>query len=564
MSSPADVRKRMPYEEVPGEDPTDSIPIATSSLTGAPLQTADAASCPLSSTQLAAPAASDKAATVSTQSAADASAVPSNFVKDWHNIVLLVVLYLLQGVPVGLAFGSVPFLLKAKLSYAQIAVFSLASYPYSLKLLWSPIVDSMYVPSFGRRKTWIVPIQLAIGFLCLWLSTTVDSYLTDPAPHMTTLTLIFLSLVLLSATQDIAVDGWALTLLSKENMSYASSCQTIGLNTGFFMSFTVFLAFNSVEFSNRYLRSVPGDVGVLPLGDYLWFWAIMYFLVTLYLVLFKAEQRTDPAEAMGVAETYQTIWSIIRLPHMRHFIAIMLVAKLGFIANESVTALKLLEKGFGKEDLALTVLIDFPFQIIFGYYAAKWSTGDNPMRPWTYAFVARLVLAVIDMVIVAYCPTDGISTGYFAVVVAATVLGSFSSTVQFVSISVFMTNIADPIIGGTYMTLLNTLSNFGGTWPKYFILEAVDYFTVATCSVPDKASNAFSCVDEAGKSLCGELTGQCVAERDGYYLVGATGIALGTLFFFGYILPEIRRLVRIPISEWHLKSSKPTELAKEK
>lgn len=42
--------------------------------------------------------------------------------------------------------------------------------------------------------------------------------------------------------------GWALTLLSKENLSYASTAQTIGLNTGYFLSFTVFLAFNSLEF----------------------------------------------------------------------------------------------------------------------------------------------------------------------------------------------------------------------------------------------------------------------------------------------------------------------------
>ena len=42
--------------------------------------------------------------------------------------------------------------------------------------------------------------------------------------------------------------GWALTLLSADNLSYASTCQTIGLNTGYFASFTVFLALNSVDF----------------------------------------------------------------------------------------------------------------------------------------------------------------------------------------------------------------------------------------------------------------------------------------------------------------------------
>lgn len=52
---------------------------------------------------------------------------------------------------------------------------------------------------------------------------------------------------------DIAVDGWALTLLSQENLSFASTCQTIGLNTGFFASFTVFLALNSEVFA--YVKS---------------------------------------------------------------------------------------------------------------------------------------------------------------------------------------------------------------------------------------------------------------------------------------------------------------------
>jgi len=35
-------------------------------------------------------------------------------------------------------------------------VFSVASYPYSFKLLWSPVVDSVYSLAFGRRKSWVV------------------------------------------------------------------------------------------------------------------------------------------------------------------------------------------------------------------------------------------------------------------------------------------------------------------------------------------------------------------------------------------------------------------------
>jgi PAT family acetyl-CoA transporter-like MFS transporter 1 len=90
---------------------------------------------------------------------------------------------LLQGVPVGLAFGSIPFLLKAKLSYGQVGIFSLASYPYSMKLLWSPIVDAIYSKKLGRRKSWIVPIQFCSGLLLLWLGSHVET-LIDHVPSL--------------------------------------------------------------------------------------------------------------------------------------------------------------------------------------------------------------------------------------------------------------------------------------------------------------------------------------------------------------------------------------------
>ncbi|OMJ07994.1 putative membrane protein, partial [Smittium culicis] len=197
----------------------------------------------------------------------------SNKQDDFWNIVLLIALYWLQGIPLGLSSGSIPFLLKEKMSFSQLGLFSLASYPYSLKLFWSPIVDSIFSNRFGRRKSWIVPVQFAIAAIFWFFGNHVDDLIKNPGPNITTISLIFFVIVLLSATQDIAVDGWALTLLSKENLAYASTCQTIGLNCGYFLSFTVFLAFNTVDFSNKYFRSVPLDYGLVQLGQYMRWWA---------------------------------------------------------------------------------------------------------------------------------------------------------------------------------------------------------------------------------------------------------------------------------------------------
>ena len=131
--------------------------------------------------------------------------------QDRRNFLLLVLLYFLQGIPMGLASGSVPFLLKSHLSYAQIGVFSLASYPYSLKLLWSPIVDAVWSPALGRRKSWIMPIQLCSGFGMLYLGSRIKDMMVAAGANdgsgVWTFTWWWFFLVFLCATQDIAVDG---------------------------------------------------------------------------------------------------------------------------------------------------------------------------------------------------------------------------------------------------------------------------------------------------------------------------------------------------------------------
>lgn len=108
----------------------------------------------------------------------------------------------------------------------------------------------------------------------------------------------------------------------------------------------------------------------------------------MYGTIFKIiKLPRTPTPIMRSRDHHQTNWLFFL--EMKTFILILLIAKIGFIANESITGLKLLEKGFRKEDLALTVLIDFPFQLLFGYYAAKWSTGPRPLRPastFTYLF----------------------------------------------------------------------------------------------------------------------------------------------------------------------------------
>ena len=378
--------------------------------------------------------------------------------QDRRNFLLLVLLYFLQGIPMGLAGGSVPFLLKSSLSYGQIGIFSLASYPYSLKLLWSPIVDAIWSKRVGRRKSWILPIQFCSGFAMLYMGSRANQMMKDAAAAdgsgIWTFTFWWFSLVFLCATQDIAVDGWALTLLSPANISYASTAQTVGLTAGHFLSYTVFLALSAGDFADKWFRKIPTHQGLMSLGGYLSFWGWFYLLVTVGLAVLKREERNK--ERDSIAEVYKSMWGVLKLRNIQTIVIIHLIAKIGFQANDAVTNLKLLDKHFSQEDMALTVLIDFPFEISLGYVAGRWSTIYPALDVWAWAFVGRLIAALFAQGVVMMFPAEGTTTWYLLTVIVSHIFSTFTSTVMFVAISAFHAKIADPEIGGTYMTLLAT------------------------------------------------------------------------------------------------------------
>ena len=103
--------------------------------------------------------------------------------------------------------------------------------------------------------------------------------------------------------QDIAVDGWALTMLSKQNRSLASTCNSVGQTAGYFLGYVVFLALESAEFCNSYLRSEPQENGVVTLPSFLVFWAVVFVITTTCLII-KQEEK-DEEEVDGVMETYR-------------------------------------------------------------------------------------------------------------------------------------------------------------------------------------------------------------------------------------------------------------------
>ncbi|EGC37219.1 hypothetical protein DICPUDRAFT_54139 [Dictyostelium purpureum] len=508
-----------------------------------------------------------------------------HFGDELNNIIWLVLLYLVQGIPIGLSFGTIPFLLHKHASYTQLGIFSISTYPYSLKLLWSPIVDSYFFKSFGRRKSWIVPIQVLTGLMFVSMSFFITDYIEHVETNIIPISLLFFTLIFLMATQDIAVDAWALSILSKPYLHYASTCQTIGLNTGFFLSYTIFLSLSSPHFANKYFRTTPSDQGLITLEGYLKTCGIFFIIFSLYLAFFKGEEpikkRTDfivedeynnnkkksiVQETYGSdiseadltpKQVYRLLWKIINLPHIKTLSIMFIVAKIVFQPNDCALSLKLLEKGLSKEDIASFSLIQFPSVILFSIFSSKW-VKNNPLTIWSNSYLVGTFFVLINLLSVIFFPNfngNEISWNYFFLLLVIHLLSTFSYNLLSVAQGSFFLKISDKSIGGTYVTLLNTIANFAGTYPKVFILMLIDRLTVSQCTVilPESSEESYiSGTEQAtiiihnniSKDSCLEQKGIYTIERDGYYMVTMVAFVYGIFMFFvlkKYLVP-IERL----------------------
>lgn len=480
--------------------------------------------------------------------------------EEWRSILLLLFLYVLQGIPLGLA-AAVPLMLQNRsVSYKDQAVFSFVTWPFSVKLLWAPIVDSVYSNRMGRRKSWLVPTQYAIGIFLLLLSYHTkgmlgdESHTDDEPPNVLLLTAVFFLLNFLAATQDIAVDGWALTMLSRKHVGYASTCNSVGQTAGYFLGNVVFLALESADFCNRYLRTVQLKEGVVTLDGFLHFWGTVFLVTTTLVMLLKHERRSLPGDEpdLGLRETYHMAIRILCLPSVRNFCIFLLTCKVGFAVADSATGLKLIEAGVHKENLALLAIPLVPLQIVLPFVISKYTSGHTPLNVFLAAYPVRLLFGIVFAGVLQWTHymknEDGtFSTFYYAAIVFIYSIHQVTVYSIYVALMAFHARVSDPAIGGTYMTLLNTVTNLGGNWPATLALWFMDALTYKECQ---GAQNELAqCVTKADDKLCTAAGGKCVTMLDGYYIETVLCVLLGFLWFL-YGRRNARWLQHLPSTAW--------------
>jgi PAT family beta-lactamase induction signal transducer AmpG len=121
-------------------------------------------------------------------------------------------LYFIEGSPISVLWEVLPVYLRIHgTSLRAIGGLRLLELPFSLKFLWSPLVQR-----YGDRRDWVTGAMLVVALVVAFLP------MADPGTGMRVLFALVLLLTIAAATQDMAIDAYTVALVDRGEQGAAN------------------------------------------------------------------------------------------------------------------------------------------------------------------------------------------------------------------------------------------------------------------------------------------------------------------------------------------------------
>eukprot|EP00914_Ancora_sagittata_P001558 GHVO01003926.1.p1 GENE.GHVO01003926.1~~GHVO01003926.1.p1 ORF type:complete len:229 (+),score=26.91 GHVO01003926.1:92-778(+) len=223
---------------------------------------------------------------------------------------------------------------------------------------------------------------------------------------------------------------------------------------------------------------------------------------------------------------------MLTMPAVQGLAILLLTCRAPFGATDALTQLKLVEYGMPKERIAFMSPFMIPLGILTPIIVSRFMRSYRPLDVFGVGYALRLLLCFGSFGLVGVANSMAargmpIPPWFLYPLFAVSALYNICQDVMFVSQMGFFAKVADPAIGGTYMTFLNTVANLGNKWPSTTSMLLLERLTVRRCPP----------------------TGVCEA-LDGYYpLVMCSVLTGGGLWYFTF-RKRLRHLEDTPAEGW--------------
>ncbi|MCA1582024.1 MAG: MFS transporter [Acidobacteria bacterium] len=258
-----------------------------------------------------------------------------------------------SGLPLGLVWIALPAWLTYRgVDIKTVGLFSLSQAPWTFKFLWAPLMDRFSPGFLGRKRSWMIVSQLFLLAGIAFLAT------QSSAPRVGLVAAIAIFIAFWSASQDIAIDGYAVEVLRPEEMGMA-----VGARVALYRA-AVLLA---------------GAVAI-TVGQRMGWTFVFVTLALLYLPLAGAVVWSpEPPPVSKPPRTlrdavFEPLIGIFRKSRALEIIAFLLLYKFGENLATALTRPFLIQKCFSPEDVGLATATIGLIAIIGGTFFGAWTT----------------------------------------------------------------------------------------------------------------------------------------------------------------------------------------------
>ncbi len=363
-----------------------------------------------------------------------------------------------SSLPLGLVLTAIPAWLALEgVDIRTIGFITLAQAPWTFKFLWSPLLDR-FTPGFmGRKRGWAVLAQAALlaGMLALaWLAQTPE--------RLWLIAGVSVFIAFASATQDIAIDAYAVEVLRKDEQGVAAGARAAVGRVAFFLSGRV--AITATRFIGwPLLFALQG----------------LLYLPAMALMAFSPEPEAAPAAPRTLREAvWEPFVAFLRQHRALEIIAFLVLYKFADNLSYALVSPFLVQAGYDRVDVGvasgtigmvammLGALLGGAITTSFGLGHSLWLFGFLQ----AFSNVGYVLVAGSDpnrwlmySAMGVEAATSGMGTGAFSVLLLRLTEKRFSATQYALLSSIFALGrtVSGPIAG--------VLADAMG-WRDFFIL----------------------------------------------------------------------------------------------
>lgn len=371
--------------------------------------------------------------------------------------VLLGGLYTSQTLGLAFVITALPAIMRQSgVSLDKIGWISVLGFCWAIKFLWAPLIDRYGSKKYGHYRSWILVLQM------LMIIVTIGASFFSITGQLAVLSLFFVLLAIFSATQDIAADGLAVTILEPEERGIGNSIQSAGNLIGCMIGGAVVLiAYQWLGWKGCQLALAAGMA--LPL---------------ISILHYKEKPATADTRINKV--DYKDLIRFFYRPRIWRWIPVLLIFRISNMIVYALLSPLLVDLGWSLDRIGISINI---VGALFGIAGAV--SGGSIVSRWgrKTAMLATMfftLLATIGL----YGPARGIDYSVIVYVVIGLIMGAYgcSSAVMYT----VMMDKSDPVSAATDFTLqvsISDISAFAVFGLAMRLAESIGYAGVLIISI---------------------------------------------------------------------------------